>query len=136
MKFARSSGTQASINIAPLVDVVFLLVIFFAVSTTFLETAGLKLELPTSTSSTDRVPEELAVLMDSEGKLSVAGHDLELDQLRATLRPMIERSQDKLVTLRADKAARHGDVVAVIDRIKAAGAVGVTLRAKPGAPTH
>jgi len=132
MKFARVSGTQASINIAPLVDVVFLLVIFFAVSTTFLETAGLKLELPTSASSTDRNPEELAVLMDSDGQLSVDGELLTLEKLGETLRPMIQRSDDKLVTLRADKASQHGDVVAVIDRIKNAGAVGVTLRAKPG----
>ncbi len=46
MQFRRASSTPVTINIAPLVDVVFLLVIFFAVSTTFLETAGLELTLP------------------------------------------------------------------------------------------
>jgi biopolymer transport protein ExbD len=136
MKFARSAGTQASINIAPLVDVVFLLVIFFAVSTTFLETAGLKLELPTSASSTDRNPEELAVFMDSDGKLSVDGDVLTLEQLGDTLRPLIQRSDEKLVTLRADKSAQHGDVVAVIDRIKNAGAAGGTQPGKPGRTKH
>lgn len=133
MKFARTSGSQASINIAPLVDVVFLLVIFFAVSTTFLETAGLKLELPTSTSSTDRPSDPLAVLMDREGALSVDGEKVTLEQLGSRLAPLIERSEEKLVELRADEAARHGDVVAVIDRIKSAGALGVALRAKPAA---
>ena len=56
MQFRKFSRQNVAINIAPLVDVVFLLVIFFAVSTTFLETAGLKLELPTSSSTAQREP--------------------------------------------------------------------------------
>ena len=54
MQFRRSGQQDVQINIAPLVDVVFLLVIFFAVSTTFLESAGLKLELPSSSSTAER----------------------------------------------------------------------------------
>ena len=73
MKFRKAIRPAVAINIAPLVDVVFLLVIFFAVSTTFLETAGLKLELPSSTSTAQREPKEITVLLASDGTLSFDG---------------------------------------------------------------
>ena len=67
MQFRRSSTPPVTINIAPLVDVVFLLVIFFAVSTTFLETAGLELTLPASSSSAQSSPQEIKISLSSDG---------------------------------------------------------------------
>ena len=64
MEFRRTSGRSIEINIAPLVDVIFLLVIFFAVSTTFLETAGLELELPSSSSTAKRESKMLMVVAE------------------------------------------------------------------------
>ena len=62
-----------AINIAPLVDVVYLLVISFAVSTTFLETAGLELTLPTSSSSAESAPQEITVAVMADGTVYLEG---------------------------------------------------------------
>ncbi len=131
MQFGRPTAPRAAIDIAPLVDVVFLLVIFFAVSTTFLETAGLKLDLPSSSSTSRREPQALTVLLAADGTLSFAGDVVERAELAQRLRAAIEGGANKLVVLRADRTTQHGDVVAVMDVIRDAGAEALTLAAQP-----
>ena len=130
MQFRRPSTSAASINIAPMVDVVFLLVIFFAVSTTFLETSGLKLELPSSSSTAKRDSAQLAVLMSEDGTLSFDGEIVDRVELARLLKAALSTEEQKLVILRADRSASHGDVVALIDLIREAGAVDLTLAAR------
>ncbi len=130
MQFRPPTHPPASINIAPLVDVVFLLVIFFAVSTTFLETAGLQLELPSSSSTAPRESPELTVFLGEDGTLSFEGEIIDLEELGVRLRAALESSERKLVVLRADRNARHGEVVGLMDVIRDAGAQGLTLDAK------
>jgi biopolymer transport protein ExbD len=130
VRFRKASRPAVAINIAPLVDVIFLLVIFFAVSTTFLETAGLKLELPTSSSTAEREPRELTVLLSAEGTLSFAGDTLEHDELQQRLRAALEDSERKIVVLRADTNTPHGEVVRVMDLIRESGAEGLTVAAR------
>jgi biopolymer transport protein ExbD/biopolymer transport protein TolR len=115
---------------APLVDVIFLLVIFFAVSTTFLETAGLKLELPASSSSADQELKELTVLLDAEGTISFEEEIMEPEQLSTRLAAALEARTRKLVVLRADKKTSHGDVVKLMDLIREAGAEAMTVAAR------
>ena len=134
MQFRTPHRSSVEINIAPLVDVVFLLVIFFAVSTTFLETAGLKLELPESTSTAQRDSKQLVVMLGADGTLSFDGQPLEREELVERLNSALEETTNKLVVLRADKAARHGDVVQLMDSIRDAGAEGLTVDARPAAP--
>jgi len=132
VQFRRPSAPEVGINIAPLVDVVFLLVIFFAVTTTFLETAGLELELPESTSSAKRETESLVVTLTTDGQLALDGEILERDVLQQRLREALEQRQQKVVLLRADTHSEHGDVVRVMDLIRDAGAEGLTVDARPG----
>ncbi|ANM32466.1 hypothetical protein ABI59_24005 [Acidobacteria bacterium Mor1] len=120
-------GRKVGIDIAPLVDVVFLLVIFFAVSTTFLETSGIKLELPSSNSSADRETKEIAVFLGKDGSLSFEEETVTLDQLRERLATVLEDAETKVVVLRADTEASHGAVVDVMDLVKAAGAEALTV---------
>jgi biopolymer transport protein ExbD len=133
VQFRRPTAPQATINIAPLVDVVFLLVIFFAVSTTFLETAGLKLELPSSSSTAQRERQELVVVLGTDGRLSFDGEELGRERLSERLRSALDESERKLVVLRADRTAQHGDVVALMDLIRDAGAQAMTIAARPAA---
>jgi len=130
MKFGRPTVPQAAIDIAPLVDVVFLLVIFFAVSTTFLDTAGLKLDLPSSTSTAEHEPRELTVLLAADGTLSFDGNILEKEALGLKLREALDTQEVKVVELKADREARHGDVIGVMDVIRKAGALEMRLGAQ------
>jgi biopolymer transport protein ExbD len=130
VKFRSPTRPAARIDIAPLVDVVFLLVIFFALTTTFLETSGLELELPASHSTAQREPRELTVMMDSDGQVSFAGEIVDLAGLGERLARALDQQERKVVVLRADTAARHGDVVRIMDVIRDAGAEALTVAAR------
>ena len=133
MQFRRASKPSVGINISPLVDVVFLLVIFFAVSTTFLETAGLKLELPESTSAAKQEVRDLQVLLSSDGQLSFDGETLEPDELQRRLTSALADRDKKFVVLRADTHTEHGEVVRLMDLIRDAGAEGLKVAARSAA---
>ena len=130
MQFRRTGKQVVEINIAPLVDVVFLLVIFFAVSTTFLENAGLKLELPTSSSTAQREHEDITVILAADGALSIDGDVVDREALARRLTTQLGESERKLVILRADTTTPHGEVVSVMDLIREAGAEALTVAAR------
>ena len=127
MRFRRASSLKVSIDIAPLVDVIFLLVIFFAVSTTFLESSGLKLQLPESSATTEREVKEIAVFVGADGEVVFEDEALTHEQLGSRLQEVLEDSERKVVVLRADTGTPHGKVVTVIDLIKDAGAEALTV---------
>jgi biopolymer transport protein ExbD len=133
MQFGRPPKEAPSINIAPLVDVIFLLVIFFAVSTTFLDNAGLRLELPTSSSTAPQEPKEITVLLAADGSLSFEGEVVTREQLAARLEQALRQTERKIVVLRADTGSSHGEVVRIMDLIRSAGAEALTIGARAAA---
>ncbi len=130
MQFRRKARPEVAINIAPLVDVIFLLVIFFAVSTTFLETAGLQLELPTSSSTAERKVEDITVVLAADGSLSFEGEQIDRSQLAEKLSRAMAEAERKVVILRADTATPHGEVVQIMDLIRESGAEALTVAAR------
>jgi biopolymer transport protein ExbD/biopolymer transport protein TolR len=130
MQFRRKSKAEVAINLAPLIDVIFLLVIFFAVSTTFLETAGLRLELPESSSTAQRENQEITVFLDADGKLTFDEDPVDEEQLRQRLRAALDETANKVVVLRADTHTEHGEVVRVMDLIRESGAEALTVAAR------
>jgi biopolymer transport protein ExbD/biopolymer transport protein TolR len=127
VQFRRPGQLRINIDIAPLVDVIFLLVIFFAVSTTFLESSGLKLQLPESSATTEREVKEIAVFVGADGEVVFEDESLTHEELGSRLQQVLEDSDRKVVVLRADTGTPHGKVVQVIDLIKDAGAEALTV---------
>lgn len=130
MNFRRPSKLKVVIEIAPLVDVVFLLVIFFAVSTTFLETSGMKLDLPASTSTAPRDAREITVNLGADGRLEFQGERVTREELGGLLAREMESLDRRKVILRADSRTAHGEVVRVMDLIREAGAESLTVAAR------
>jgi biopolymer transport protein ExbD len=118
------------IDMSALIDVVFLLLIFFAVTATFLDTSGLELELPAADSSAPRETEDVTVWIGSEGNLRFDGRDLALADLGPELRRALEENPRKFVVLMADRNARLETVVQVMDLARQNGALGLTIGAE------
>jgi biopolymer transport protein ExbD len=127
VRFRRPGQLRINIDIAPLVDVIFLLVIFFAVSTTFLESSGLKLQLPESSATTEREVKEIAVFLDADGAVVFEDETVTHEQLGTRLQQTLEESERKIVVLRADTGTPHGKVVEIMDLIKDSGAEALTV---------
>ena len=112
------------VNLTSLIDVVFLLLIFFMVATTFLDPEReISIELPEAATATVRedAPREIVINVLRDGSLSVNGEALDRAALEAALKRAAASDADTPVTIRGDRLVHHEDVVGVMDACGAAG---------------
>lgn len=111
--------SEARINLTSLIDVVLLLLIFFMVSTSFIEEAEISLELPQSSVTPGDLSEDpLEVLVTAEGRYHVDGVELvnnRAETLERALTQFSGKDAETPITIRADARAAHQDVVTVMD---------------------
>lgn len=122
MAFGRRRGDDPRVDLTPMVDVVFLLLIFFMISTTFIETPGLTINLPKSSQQqTHQKVEEIRVYLAADGRLYLEQKKVSFAELMDALATYGERAAETTFLLMADKEVKHGQVVQLMDSAKAAG---------------
>lgn len=119
MKFARRTRQEVDVNLTPLIDVVFLLLIFFMVSTTFTRETHLSIDLPEAGSAADPVADQtLEVSITREGNYAINGVSL-LNNSAVALKAAIEESSEGdssvPMVITADSATPHQAVVTALD---------------------
>lgn len=124
----RRGRHEASVELTPLIDVVFLLLIFFMVSTTFVRETQLKIDLPEASGDVQEVdPDTIEIIIDRRGEYSVDGRILVNTDKRTLVRALNEvrapGASGTRVVITADAQAAHQAVVRAMD---AAGSVGLT----------
>lgn len=119
MAFFRKKREAPRVDLTPMVDVVFLLLIFFMISTTFVEAPGISIKLPESSSQQRKQePEEIKVYLSKEGHIFLGDERLEQEELARRLRSYGNRAAEMTFLLLADEDALHGKVVALMDMAK------------------
>lgn len=122
MSFLRKQTEEPRIDLTPMVDVVFLLLIFFMISTTFVESPGISIKLPeTSAQTIDREPKEIKVYLSREGALYHRDQKISLDDFKALLAEKSSEAKLTTVLLLADQESKHGKVVTLMDLARDAG---------------
>ena len=121
MQFDEKRKRRVTINITSLIDVLFLLLIFFMVTSTFLEQPGMKLELPSAKSAEVSRVENLVLFIGPGGEITFNDRPVTLDDLPGAIEEAVPQAGEKTLVLKADKTVRHGTVVAVMDIAKRAG---------------
>ena len=132
MRFRRGLATRTNVELIPLIDVIFQLVVFFMVSTTFILTPGISLILPKSETSEPVVMSKLVVTVVSRSELYLnqERYDLEgLDQRLSAVTDQ-ERSEIKTVVLEGDEEVSYHLLVQVLDVLRKNGFTGINLRTK------
>lgn len=122
MELRRHYSQQIQLNIAPLVDMVFLLLIFFLLTSNFLHNEGIKVNLPAAKSSQMRDREEITVSITKDNRIFLDGEPVNLDQLSQRLTETVMRYPNKTVIIKADKEIILERAVRVLDAVKLAGA--------------
>jgi len=122
MKFKESSKDKGlEINLTPLIDVVFLLLIFFMVSTTFVYTNSLKVNLPKAKGESVETQKNVNVSITKVGALLVNGKEVPKIAFKNKIKKLYSENPNAIVIIQADKDSKHGDVVFVMDESKKAG---------------
>lgn len=123
MKFVRqTSDREPTVNLTPLIDIVFLLLIFFMVSSRFIAEQDLALELPAAAVAQPMASQEtLALDITEDGGYRVAGEMTPRSRLVASLRAQRAQYPDRALRVRADGKARHAVVVRGLDAASQAG---------------
>jgi biopolymer transport protein ExbD len=111
---------QPEVNLTSLIDVVFLLLIFFMVSTSFVKQSQITISLPEAESSfvAEEVPEQIDIMITAEGTYLVNGRELinnRAETIRNTLQKVSGGNNELPLTISADANARHQDVVTAMD---------------------
>lgn len=122
MKFAVRRRAELVVDITPLIDIIFQLVLFFMVSTTFVTTPGIEVELPRSSSDVIlREKAEVRVWVTAEGSVLVDEQPVDWAGLEGAFRRAMQEDTATLVVIKADKSVGHGRVVAVMDLARSMG---------------
>ncbi len=124
---------SALINVTSLIDVMFLLVLFFMLSSTFKNQPAINLVLPRSSTAQEVTDSPAIVYLTASGDVYLNDKPVAREQLRDALRQLQAGTGDDRIVLRADENASHGAVVGLIDIIKESGFTRVSLSARPPA---
>ena len=131
MRFGGGGRRKALINITSLIDVVFLLLLFFVVTSTFLERPGLDLTLPAASPTEVARRDEVTVELDADGDTWLDGARLEPAELEAGIERALASAGTERVVLEADERVPHGRVVEAMDAARRAGATGLVVATRP-----
>jgi len=119
MKLRQKKRSDLLVDITPLVDVVFLMLIFFMVSTSFNVSSSLKLDLPSSKATAQQQEnKKVSISINAKGQLFVQDKAVEDADLRKRILNVSKGDPNMRVVLRADADARHKRVVLVLDTLR------------------
>lgn len=134
MRYREKKESIQDINISPLIDMVFILLIFFMVSTTFIKDMKLDLDRPAASSSVTASTKAIRLYIDSSGDSYLDGEPVRIWVIQSRLRDMLKASTGKSVLVVTDDGVPAGKLVEIVDQARLAGAqdVGVATVAEAG----
>ncbi len=127
MDFEGRARIHSHLDIAPLIDIVFLLLVFFMLTSTFLVPEAIELELPESASATVSEITPITVALNANGELSLNGQSIQFNALRQSIRSLITENNDATITLKSDAHTEVQQLLKIMDEIRAAGGNNVAL---------
>ncbi len=113
---------QVQAPLTSLIDIVFLLLIYFLLTTNFMVDEGIKIKLPQARASAPQTEDVITVYVNERGRAYLREREVPLNELFDRLREMIGKEKDRLVVIRADRSVILNHAVKVMDIAKAAGA--------------
>ncbi len=120
MEFERRRHSHTHINIAPLVDMVFLLLLFFMLTSHLVQEPAIKVRLPESkTAARDEKVKGITITRDSE--IYFGDKKIDLNELRGVVRTQLKGDEKEFLRIKADREVRVGFLVKVIDEVRLSG---------------
>lgn len=121
----RKGDSEASIELAPLIDMVFILLIFFMVTTTFVKDFQVDLQRPSAASATRASTKSIRVTVERTGSVFVDGEPVRPWMLQSRVRQLLTYNPEGQVLVVTDKGLHAGQLIEVVDQVRLAGAADV-----------
>jgi len=125
----KGSIKPVELNMAPLIDMVFILLIFFLVTTSFVKETGIDVNRPTASTAVTPQNANIFVGVTKKGSIYMEKKEIDIYALRANIERALAENPKSSVVVIADKESQTGVVIQVMDECRLAGAEGVTLAA-------
>lgn len=127
-----TDGDEYALNLTSMTDIVFLMLVFFMLATTFVDPEkALGIELPGAASASDAPTEELVLNVLEDGTYVVGGASLDAEGLRARLEQTARQSTETPVTIRGHRLARHEAIVTAMDACQGLGLTNLSVGTTP-----
>jgi len=126
-RFSSPSQESEEINLSPLIDMVFILLIFFIVTTVFVEETGIDVNKPEAASAVDLEKQSILIALTPKGEVVYGGRDIGVNGVRSLVQRLTRDDPDMPVILQADKEVSTERLVRIIDESKLGGAQVVNI---------
>ena len=126
----RTEEEEAAIDMTPMLDIVFIMLIFFIVTTVFVKEAGIEVNKPEASQAFLHKNANIFIAVTEDGSVWMNKSEVAVDSVRATLERLLTEQPTDYVFIQADIKAKHGVVVKVMDQVKAAGIDRVSVAAR------
>ncbi len=128
-EMSSDNNGDTGIDISPLMDCVFILLIFFIVTTTFVEETGVEVDKPQAASSLQLEKNSILIALTSKGEVVYGGREIGMSGVRPLVKRLLQK-EDLPIIIQADEKIQSGLLVRLIDEAKLAGALKVSLATK------
>ncbi|MGM0702124.1 MAG: ExbD/TolR family protein [Pseudomonadota bacterium] len=129
-RLGANSDESSEVNLTPMLDVVFIMLIFFIVTTSFIKESGVEIDRPESNAASPRPDAQVMVAITPEGAVWVDGEAVDAHRVGGRVADLV--SGDGGVVIQADREATTGLLIEVMDRIREAGVEQVAVAANRG----
>lgn len=129
MRRHSSHEEEAGIDLTPMLDVVFIMLIFFIVTSSFIKPAGISVQSPAASSASEQPRGNIMIAVNPEGEIWIDRQAVDIRAVRATVERLRVDQPDSSVVVQADQEARSGLVIQVMDQVRLAGVADVALAA-------
>ena len=126
-KFSERKKEEAEIDMTPMLDVTFIMLIFFIVTASFVKESGVTVERPLADTGEKQKRAAILVGIDPAGGVFIDNNQIDIRAVRAGVEKLLAENPQGTVVIQADRRAKSGDVIAVMNQIKEAGAQGVAI---------
>ena len=133
MRFPASTKKKARIEIIPMIDTMFFLLVFFMIATLSMTMQhGIPVNLPEASSTTNKIPEPISLTITKNGDLYYNKERMTLNELQPRLLELVQqKNSDPSIVINADEHVEHGLVVKVMDKVRLSGIHNMAIATKP-----
>jgi len=128
-RFSRTQKTDSDIDLTPMLDVIFIMLIFFIVTTSFIKESGVDVHRPSAKTAEKKQRASILVAITSEGAIWIQKRQVDVRSVRANIEKLHAESPEGTVIIQADKESETGILIDVMDQIKLAGVKSISISA-------